>query len=156
MIRLAAPWKFQWTFYFRACTAWRWGQPVFAVEGGKNWSSTFYSPKHVYDSHQKSDIRHEESGHCCNSFRSKFHLCWWCFEDVLVVLVNFKDKKSIFNISVLVKTIHDFDTIASLLVAELFSDLFSFLFRLADSSIRRSTSSHKVLPLKHRWRLMLV
>ena len=43
-------------------------QLYFALEGGKNWSSTLRSPKYVYDSHQISNIRREESGHNYNSF----------------------------------------------------------------------------------------
>ena len=45
-------------------------------------------------------------------FRSEFHLCWSCFENILIVLINFEDRKFIFDISVLLKTNHGFDTIA--------------------------------------------
>ena len=44
-------------------------------------------------------------------FRSEFHLCW-CFENILIIVVNFEDEKFIFDISVLLKNNHDFDTIA--------------------------------------------
>ena len=127
MFHWTAPRKIQWTFHFRACTAcWR-GRPVFAVEGGKNWPSTLRSPENVYYSHQKGNICHEESDLHCNWFPKRISSVLMMFWKHSGHSRQFEDKKFIFDINVLLKTIHR--------------------FTLADSSIRTSTSSPEVLLL---------
>ena len=132
MLRWTAPRKLQWTLHFRACSAWWQGRPVFAGEGGKNWSSTLRSPEHVYDSRQESNIHHKESDHSCSSFPKRMCFFWQCFKTYWSFSSVLKAK----NLSLL--SVHSLRlttaSIPSLGCRTFFNFIFSFeiFFRLAD------------------------